>query len=415
MLGALLAVAAVISFVLGIWLRSSLLIQLGWTLGSVVVLARAITWASIRWVDLERRTRAGRAEVGGLAEEVFRLRNRGWLPKLWIEVIDDSDLPGHLASRVVSALGPNRNRTWTARTTCRQRGLYTLGPVTLFGGDPLGLFQAERHLPQTAPFTVYPRTLPLREVDLPSGYLSGGQVVRRRAQYTTTNVRTVRPYEPGDAMNRIHWPTTARRGEVYAREFELDPVADFWLLLDLHQDSHTESAADDAGPVDTTLPWLDDSPIELAPTTEEYAVTAAASLARHFLDRGRSVGLIAHGQRRVVVRPDRGERQLHKLLSSMAVLRAFGRTRIDEVLSAETNEFTRNSTLVIVTPTTSLRWIEAVRALRHRGVRALVICVEANTFGPAASSLPVVGALAAHSIPTRLLKLGDDIASALGG
>jgi uncharacterized protein (DUF58 family) len=420
MLGILLAVAALLALLAGIAIKSALLVQLGWILGGVVVVARVITWTSVRWVDLTRHTRAGRAEVGGLCEEVFRLRNRSWLPKLWLEVIDDSDLPDHQASRVVSALGPNRTRTWTARTICRRRGLYSLGPVTLFGGDPLGLFQAERHLPQTAPFTVYPRTLPLRDVDLPTGYLSGGQVVRRRAQYTTTNVRTVRPYEPGDAMNRIHWPTTARRQEIYAREFELDPVADFWLLLDLQRDAHTEPSEDSApampqGTGDAPLPWLSSHVPDLMPNTEETAVTAAASLARHFLDRGRSVGLIAHGQRRVVVRPDRGERQVHKLLSSLAVLRAVGRTRLDEVLSAETNEFTRNTTLVIVSATTSLRWVEALRALRHRGVRSMVVCIEANTFGPAPSSLPVISALAAHNIPSRLIKNGDDIAAALGG
>ena len=416
MLGILLAIAALIALLAGVAVQSALLVQLGWILGGAVLVARLITWTSVRWVDLTRHTRAGRAEVGGLCEEVFRLKNRGWLPKLWLEVIDDSDLPGHRASRVVSALGPGRTRTWTARTVCRRRGLYHLGPVTIFGGDPLGLFQSERHLPQIAPFTVYPKTLPLREVDLPTGYLSGGQVVRRRAQYATTNVRTVRPYEPGDAMNRIHWPTTARRQEIYAREFELDPVADFWLLLDLHEEAHVEAAeAERVSDGTAPLPWLDEAEPEVLPSTEEYAVTAAASLARHFLDRGRSVGLIAHGQRRVVVRPDRGERQLHKLLSSLAVLRAVGRTRLDEVLSAETNEFTRNTTLVVITSTTTLRWIEALRALRHRGVRSLVVCVEGSTFGAAAGSLPVVGALAAHGIPSKLIKQGDDIASALGG
>jgi uncharacterized protein (DUF58 family) len=153
--------------------------------------------------------------------------------------------------------------------------------------------------------------------------------------------------------------------------------------------------------------------VELEPSTEEYAVTAAASLAQHFLAQGKSVGLIAHGQRRVVVQPDRGDRQLTKLLSNLAVLRATGRAGLGQVLSAESAEFTRHTTLVVVTPTTTLRWIEGLRELRHRGVGSLVVLVEANTFGPAGSSLGVVTALAAHDIPTRLVKLGDDLTEAL--
>ena len=244
-------------------------------------------------------------------------------------------------------------------------------------------------------------------------------MVRRRAAFATTNVRSVRPYQPGDAMNRVHWPTTARRGSLYAKEFELDPIADFWLLLDMQReaqagslDGEPEPGAEEAA----ALPWLqrEEKEEEIPPSTEEYGVTAAASLARHFLDAGKSVGLIAYGQRRVVVRPDRGERQVHKLLASLAVLRAVGRESLSGVLSTEGHEFTRNTTLVVITPTATLRWIEGLRELRLRGVRSMVVLLEANSFGPAAAPDAARTALASHSIPARSLRRGDDLASALG-
>ena len=153
----------------------------------------------------------------------------------------------------------------------------------------------------------------------------------------------------------------------------------------------------------------------LPPTTEEYAVSAAASLARHFLEVGRSVGLMAYGQRRVVHRPDRGERQLHKVLSSLAVLRATGRTGLSNVLSTENAEFTRHTTVIIVTPATTLRWTESARMLSLRGVRTMAVLVEPSTFGAAGSSLGVVAELAAMNVPTRLLKHGSDMAGVLSG
>jgi len=413
--GRFLVGVTVVVMLLAIATNQPLLVRLGYILCSVLAVAAALTWTSVRSVDIARHTRASRAEVGGLAEETFSIKNSGWLPKLWIEVQDHSDLPGHYASRVVSTLGPGRTRTWTVRTLCRRRGVYHLGPLTLAGGDPLGIFQVERALEQTAPFVVYPRTYALRGVDLPTGYLSGGQVVRRRAEFTTTNVRGVRGYQPGDAFNRIHWPTTARRGRLFTKEFELDPIADFWILLDLDRDVHAGSPPDTDEAHAPVLSWEARPSPDLDPTTEEYAVTAAASLARHFLEAGKSVGLIAHGQRRVVVQPDRGDRQITKILSSLAVLRAAGRAGLAQVLSAESHEFTRHTTLVVVTPTTALRWIEGLRELQHRGVGSLVVLIEANTFGPAAGSLGVVSALAAHHVPSRLIKCGDTIAAALGG
>jgi uncharacterized protein (DUF58 family) len=392
-----------------------LLVRLGYILVAVLAVAGALTWSSVRWVDIARVTRASRSEVGGLAEETFSIKNRGWLPKLWLEIQDHSDLPGHHASRVVSTLGPGKSRTWTVRSHCRRRGVYHLGPVTLSGGDPLGIFHLERELEQTATFVVYPRSYTLRGVDLPTGYLSGGQVVRRRAEFATTNVRGVRGYQPGDAFNRIHWPTTARRGRLFTKEFELDPIADFWILLDLDRAAHVGEFPADEEETGPALSWEAPRHVELDPTTEEYAVSAAASLARHFLEAGKSVGLIAHGQRRVVVQPDRGDRQVVKILSNLAVLRAAGRAGLAQVLSAESHEFTRHTTLVVITPTTTLRWVDALRELQHRGVGSLAVLVEASTFGTAASSLGAVSALAAHHIPCRLIKAGDSVAAVLEG
>lgn len=411
MLGYALLALGLFVGLLGLATGSPLLMRVAYILLAAVGVARLLTWGSVRWLSVVRTTRSRRAEVGGACEEVFRLTNRGWLPKLWIEVRDESDLPGHRASRVVSALAPGATRTWTVRSACVQRGQFTLGPLTLVGGDPLGLFQAVRHLDATQTFTVYPRTVALSAVDLPTGYLTGGQVIRRRAQFATTNVRSVRVYQPGDALSRIHWPTTARRRQLFTKEFELDPIADFWLVLDLDRDVHVGAAADD-GP--DLSDWVNRE-LLLPPTTEEYAVSAAASLARHFLEAGRSVGLVAYGQRRVVHRPDRGERQLHKLLASLAVLRASGRTGLSQVLSTENAEFTRHTTVVLITPATTLRWTESARALALRGVRAMAVLVEPSTFGAAGSSLGVVAELAAMNVPTRLVKNGDDLARALSG
>jgi uncharacterized protein (DUF58 family) len=411
--GRFLALLTVAVIVVALATGHVLLLRLSYVLSAVLVVSAALAWTSVRWVDLERATHSRRAEVGGLLEETFRVTNHGWVPKLWLEVQDHSDLPGHFASRVVSGVPPSRARTWSARTRCRRRGVYTLGPMSLAGGDPLGMFRLERELPQTAPFVVYPCTVPLRGLDLPTGYLSGGHVVRRRAQFATTNVRGVRDYQPGDAYGRIHWRTTARRGRLYTKEFELDPIADFWLLLDLDRSVHVGADAPATDPSEPILDWMHETPLAIEPSTEEYAVTTAASLARHFLTQGKSVGLIAYGQRRTVLPPDRGHRQLTKILSNLAVLRAAGQAGVSQVLATESPEFSRNTTLVVITPATTLRWVDALRELRHRGVSSLVVVIDASSFGTAGSSQDVLTSLRAHNIPFRMIRLGDDLAGAL--
>jgi uncharacterized protein (DUF58 family) len=414
--GRILAGLAVIVGALTLATGNSALTRLTHVLFGVLLVSATLSWVALRWVDLSRTTRSRRASVGGLAEETFTLHNRGWLPKLWIEVVDDSDLPGHRASRVVSTLGPGERRSWSVRTACTRRGAFTLGPVTLAGGDPLGMFRREVHLPRTAGIVVYPITVPLSGLQLPTGYVSGGPVVRRRAEFATANVRGVRQYSPGDAFNRVHWPTTARRGKLFVKEFELDPMADIWVALDLDRGVQVgESNAGDPDPGDI-LAWTEPQHFELPESTEEYGISVAASVSRHFLGQGKSVGLVAHGQRRVLLRPDRGERQLHKILGHLAVLRARGRTGFAEMLALEGHEFTRHATLIAITPSATLQWVDALRELRMRGVASLAIVIEASTFGAAAApALATTSSLAAHGIPSRLVKCGADMTSALVG
>ena len=178
-----------------------------WYLLTVLLIASYVwAWTGVRWLSVERSTRTGRSQVGKLAEERFVVHNRGLVPKLWLEVRDDSTLPGHLVSRVISPLGPRKTYAWTVKTRCTQRGRFSLGPVTLTSGDPFGLFTTSIRVEELGQDTmiVYPAT-----VDVPSfaplvGFLPGGDTMRRRTPYVTTNVSGVRDYTAGDSFNRIH-------------------------------------------------------------------------------------------------------------------------------------------------------------------------------------------------------------------
>ncbi len=378
---------------------SELMLRLAYVLSAALLLSAGIAWTSVGGVHLQRRTLSQRSQVGLWAEEWLRLTNRSWLPKLWLEVRDDGDLPCHRVSRVIAGLLPGRSETWFVRTRLRRRGIFRLGPMTVAGGDPLGMFQRRHHLPDQVAFTVYPAVVALPGIEMPTGYLSGGQIVRRRAEYTTTNIRGVRPYQPGDAFSRIHWPTTARRSRLYTKEFELDPVADYWIVVDLDREVHIgEETPQDTAPR-AELEWLRPDRATVEPTTEEYAVTISASLAHRAIESGKSAGLIAYGQRRLVITPDRGERQRTKLLECLAAIRAVGHLRLDEVLALESHQFTRHTTVFVITPTTDSRWVQGLRELRFRGVESIAVWIDPATFAAELDGQAVRAALSAYGIP----------------
>jgi uncharacterized protein (DUF58 family) len=375
---------------------------------ALVVVAWLWTRLSLRGVSVLRKSGADRAQVGQTLRETLAVRNGGRLGKLWVELSDHSTLPGHDPGRVVSV--PGRSAVeWDTRTVCVRRGRFHLGPIEIRSGDPLGIFTNRVEYPETPEVIVYPAVVELREAGIPEGALSGGSALQRRTPHVTPNVAGVREYTPGDAFNRISWSATARLGRLMVKEFDLDPTADVWIVLDLHDAPHRPAkrrvnwAPDDRGAWPPEA-WLD--------STEECAVTVAASLARRFLEEGRNVGLIASGSHLETIPADRSDRQLVKILESLAVVRADGALSLAELLAAEGRRLGRHDFMIVITPSLEERWVAALAEIAARGVRVSAVLVEPETFGPAPSSVLIVSALAAAGIPAHLVKYGEPIARA---
>jgi uncharacterized protein (DUF58 family) len=383
---------------------------------SVIAISVVWTWISLNWVKLGRHTRALRAQVGRPLEERLLVRNTGSLPKLWLEVRDHSDLPGHAPSKVLTTIGAHQERVWVARTICRERGRFRLGPLTLTSGDPFGLFQVKRAIPQTAHVVIYPHTVDLPEFPLPLGLMPGGEALRRRTHYVTPNAAGVRDYAPGDSINRIHWPSSARRDRLIVKEFELDPLSDIWLFLDGDaqvQVALPKTASAPALNKNSLWPELSEQVIALPPSTEEYGVSVAASLAQYFIRRDRSLGLITYGQAREVVQPDRGERQLTKIMETLAVFRAQSKVRFQEALNLESQRLPRWAALILITASWDTRWVVSAQALKRHGLRMVAVVINPSTFGGAHDNAGLAETLAISGIPAYRVNNGDDLLAAL--
>jgi uncharacterized protein (DUF58 family) len=345
------------------------------------------SWLSVRGLRFDRILRQDRSQVGGVVEQRFQLQSRLPVPRVWLELVDGGTLPGYQGGRVVD-LGLGGRRVWNVEAPCLRRGLYRLGPARLAGTDPFGLFHFSRRIGGSAQVLVYPRTVEFNGLALPAGQLLGGDRRRTGWHQTTPHVSSVRDYQPGDPLRHVHWRSTAHAGRLMVKEFDAEPVADVWVFLDL-------DAAVQRGEGDES--------------TEEYGVTIAASLARHYLAQGRAVGLTAIADEHRIMAADRGQRQLIKMLEELAVIHANGSMPIAEVLAAESDRCTRNSAIVVVTPSTDERWPGVLQGLRDRGIQAGAIVLEASTFGDAPASLFLIGALASCAVPSMLVKRGDQL------
>ena len=239
--------------------------------------------ASYVWIQLMHRSlrvevtgRPRLARVGDEILETVTMHNNAALPKYAIEVSDLADIPGHKGGVAVS-IGSMDYASWTMHIQTRTRGMYHLGPIRVVARDLFNLFSKSSEFGERDEITVLPKVLELPGFDVPTAQLHGDSSTRQRSQSVTPHASSVRDYAPGDALSRVHWNSTARMGKLMSKEFDLGRASEIWVLVDLDR---TVQAG------------------ELEESTDEYAVTMAASLVKRHISAELPVGLVAFGDER---------------------------------------------------------------------------------------------------------------------
>jgi len=299
------------------------------------------------------------AHLGDTFELVYELKNASSFGKLWLEISEESNWPEPLPGRVLS-IGGKKNRKWKVLAKAIRRGRYKVGPIVLRSGDPFGLFPREARVATEALLLVYPRVVPLPHWQLPGSVLEGGVLTGRRSLQSTSMVMGIREYRAGDAMNRIHWPSSVRHRTLFVKEFELDKTADLWIYLDLERHWHRGDGED---------------------STEERAVTVAASIVAKALREHRNVGLITSSTRAEVFQPDRGTKQFGKLMQYLAEVRVAGSRTLAETLVETLPRLRRGSACILITPSLDRGWVRPASTLREAQVATQAVMVGAPTQG----------------------------------
>lgn len=158
-------------------------------------------------------------------------------------------------------------------------------------------------LPETR-LTVLPVTAPhdsRAPVPHPRGHVG---MERSQRSGDGSEFAKVRPFQPGDRLRRIHWPVSARTGELHVAATYADEDARVVVLIDAIRDlGESRGIADSQSSMDITT-------------------RAAAAISEHFLRRGDRVELRvfgAWGVSRVPVAS--GPPQLRRILDTLSLIR----------------------------------------------------------------------------------------------
>jgi uncharacterized protein (DUF58 family) len=277
------------------------------------------------------------------------------------------------------------------------RGRYPIEESEIVIEDPFGLERVAVELPSAASILVYPRLVDVDRLFSESGARTpeGRRLLLRRP--SGFDLHSVRDYQQGESLRRVHWPSTAKRGQLMVKELEDSPRDETAVLLD------ADGSVVVGDPHDSSF---------------ELAVRAAGSIVKSHASRGRRAALVVNGSRPVYQRVHSFDGDWHRALEILAAVEADGHAPVANMLADEAGPAARAIELTVVTSAFSPRLVErlAHRALAHHG--ASLVYVDPASFADGAPDVTVVSGaqllrLERAGVPVLILRRGDDIAAKL--
>jgi uncharacterized protein (DUF58 family) len=177
-----------------------------------------------------------------------------------------------------------------------------------------------------------------------------------------------------------------------SKQFDLSTSSDVWLFVDLFRDIQ-------AG--------------EMEESTDEYAVSIAASLAKKYLGAQLPLGLVAYGDKRYFLSPDTGPGQLDRVMETLAASKAEGDVPLETALAREEELWGYQSSLVVITSSHRRLWVTALEELTKRRVSIAVVLVDGRSFGGVFHTLDVVSHVYDAGVTPYVVSMGDDMAEAM--
>jgi uncharacterized protein (DUF58 family) len=363
---------------------SKILYPVGIGLPVAVLLAWLWTAVANRPLGIRRTLAAGERVEGEDVEVTVRLTSeRRLVPARWtlrerIGKLGEVDTP-------VGATG-------FARYVLKRlpRGRYEFEGAAAVIEDPFGLERVEQPLEAPGALLVYPRLVELNRLFSEGGTRShdGRRLLLRRP--SGFDLHSVREYEHGDSLRKVHWRSTARRAQLMVKELEDAPRDEVAVVLD----------ADPGAVVGQSF---------------DVQVRAAGSLLLSHVRRGRRAVLVVNGARAQQQGVRSAEGDWRQALDLLAAAEPEPGPPLAAVLSDESSAVARSLELAVVTASLPPRLVERLveRSLASGSV-SLVFVDPTSFAGAPAKPVPELLRLQAAGVAVAVLRDGDDLAQRLG-
>jgi uncharacterized protein (DUF58 family) len=269
------------------------------------------------------------------------------------------------------------------------RGRYALDDADAVLEDPFAIERTTVALPAQGALLVLPRIVELDGLFSESGTRAhdGRRLLLRRP--SGFDVHSVRAYEEGESLRKVHWKSTARRGQLMVKELQDEPRDEIAILLDADARS-------------------------VAGGSFDAQVRAAGSLLHAQAVRDRRAVLVVNSLRQEVVRVQTATGEWRAALETLAALEPDGHLLLAAFLADDSGPAARAYDLAVVTARLEPGLVDRLVHRAQAQRRVSVVHVDAPTFVGAKPTRDVgLLRLQASGVPVAVVRDGDDLREVL--
>lgn len=177
-------------------------------------------WSRQR-LRIRRRLSDARVQPGQRVTVELEIENQAAAQTSFL-LLEDQLPPalGRSARLVIAGLPAKGKQRVSYSLSAQTRGRYTLGPLSVDLSDPFALTKLRVEFDEREELVVTPEVEQLAGGPNSPFGMTSGLALSRHLFRTGDEFYTMRPYQEGDDLRRIHWPSVARSGELMIRQDE---------------------------------------------------------------------------------------------------------------------------------------------------------------------------------------------------
>jgi uncharacterized protein (DUF58 family) len=246
----------------GVGVASLVALSIGWrfeylelvVLGAVGVLAvvlALINAARGQRLEIRRRMKSLRVTRGDELSVRYSVRNISARRQPACTLVDEC--AGEQVRIELPSSPGKHSREWVGSITMRRRGVHTVGPIVTEQTDVLGLASGRKVYDERGEVWVQPRPRQLQASRGVTRLADDEARAARRLGDPLSGFHSLRPYVMGDDTRLIHWPSTAKTGDLMVREFVDSRRPQFSVVLDTDRTVGTPDDFEEAVDVAASL------------------------------------------------------------------------------------------------------------------------------------------------------------------